>query len=198
MKKALFLILEQYADWEMAHLSTILNQHDKWRAKTISLTNTVTSIGGLSVNVDYRIEDYNDDFDLLILIGGNAWNTNNSALLAFIQDAFERNIPIGAICGAVDYLARNGLINNHKHTGNAQFLWDEFPNYTGKHHFIKQQVVRDRNLVTANGTASVEFLEHVLKLISFDSNENIHQKIFMINHGYYKYCDIYGDPFDKM
>lgn len=105
---------------------------------------------------------------------------------------------IGAICGAVDYLAKNGLLNDYKHTGNALSLWNDFDKYTRSHHFIAKQVVRDRNLVTANGTASVEFLEHVLKLISFDRNENIHQKIFMINHGYYKYCDIYGDPFDKM
>ncbi|MDG4942875.1 MULTISPECIES: type 1 glutamine amidotransferase family protein [Staphylococcus] len=198
MKKALFLILDQYADWEMAHLSTILNQHDKWCTKTISLTNNVKSIGGLSVNVDYNIKNYNDDFDLLILVGGNTWNTNNQALLTFIQKAFKKNIVIGAICGAVDYLAKNGLLNDYKHTGNALSLWNDFDKYTGSHYFIAKQVVRDRNLVTANGTASVEFLEHVLKTISFDSNENIHQKIFMINHGFYKYCDIYGDPFDKM
>ena len=37
MKKALFLLLDDFADWEGSHLSSILNQNEKWSVKTISL-----------------------------------------------------------------------------------------------------------------------------------------------------------------
>ena len=37
MKQALFLILDEYADWEGAYLSTTLNQREDWSVHTISL-----------------------------------------------------------------------------------------------------------------------------------------------------------------
>lgn len=57
---------------------------------------------------------------------------------------------MGAICRAVDYLARNGLLNNYKHTGNALFLWKNYSSYTNSANFFKKQAIRDKNLITAN------------------------------------------------
>ena len=46
MKKALFLLLDEFADWEGAYLSSILNQDDNWSASTISVEENVSSLGG--------------------------------------------------------------------------------------------------------------------------------------------------------
>lgn len=37
MKQAVFVVLDEYADWEGAYLSSMLNQTDDWEIKTASI-----------------------------------------------------------------------------------------------------------------------------------------------------------------
>ncbi|WP_440768321.1 DJ-1/PfpI family protein [Lactiplantibacillus plantarum] len=114
---------------------------------------------------------------------------------AYIQDRLKNNKFVGAICGAVDYLAKNGLLTNFKHTGNAQYLWKDFDQYQNKSEFLEEQTVRDNNLVTANGTAPLEFTKQVLKMIMFKNSEQIDKDIYLYEFGFYQYCKEYGNPF---
>ncbi len=195
MKKALFLLLDEFADWEIAHLSSIINSSDEWVTKRVSILNKVTSIGGMTLLPDSQISNETHDFDVLILIGGNKWNIEDKTLLNFIEQTFELEKPVGAICGAVDYLAKNGLLNNYKHTGNSIYLWNELKNYKNADGFVETQAIIDGNLVTANGTGELEFTEEVLRIINFDTPINIEKKIFMIKNGFYEYCKKYGNPY---
>ena len=52
MKTALFVLLDQYADWEAAYLLSLLNQRDDWQIQTASNLPLVHSIGGLQTTVD--------------------------------------------------------------------------------------------------------------------------------------------------
>ena len=72
MKNALFLLLDEFADWEGSYLSSTLNQSESWSVKTISVEEKVVSLGGFSVLVDYVIGSEPKDYDLLIMIGGNS------------------------------------------------------------------------------------------------------------------------------
>lgn len=63
MKTALFLMLDQYADWEGSYLASQLNQSTDWQIKTASTTPSVTSIGGsplkLTINwIVYQLLTY--------------------------------------------------------------------------------------------------------------------------------------------
>ncbi len=195
MKKALFLLLEEYADWEGAYLSSTLNQREDWSVDTISLDGIVSSIGGFKTSVDYIIGSEPEDFNLLVMIGGNSWSNDNKKLLQLIKTTFQNNIPIGAICGAVDFLAKNGFLNDYNHTGNSVYIWNDYENYNPKGSFLEKQAVKDKNLVTANGTAPIEFTNLVLELIEFDTPENIRKMMYMNKHGFYKYCEKYGNPY---
>ena len=42
MKTALFLMLDQYADWEASYLASQLNKSTDWQVKTASTTPLVT------------------------------------------------------------------------------------------------------------------------------------------------------------
>ena len=196
MKKALFLLLDEFSDWEIAYLSSIINSNKKWMTKRVSVKDKVKSIGGMTILIDSKVSNETHDFDLLILIGGNKWNIEEKTLLKFIEKAFELEKPIGAICGAVDYLAKNGFLNNYKHTGNSFYLWNEFKNYENDNGFVETQAITDGNLVTANGTGEIEFTEKVLRLVNFDTPTNIDKKIFMIKNGFYEYCKKYGNPYN--
>ncbi|WP_278390583.1 type 1 glutamine amidotransferase family protein [Lactobacillus acetotolerans] len=195
MKKAIFFILDEYADWEGAYLSSQLNQNKNWEVKTASIKNEVTSIGGFKTLVDYQVKDITADINLLVLIGGNSWSIENEQLRNLIAERLTNKKSVAAICVAVDYLAKNGLLTNFKHTGNAQYLWKNYTKYVNKDDFEQKQVVRDHNLVTANGTAPLEFTKQVLKMISFSSDEQINKDVDLYKLGFYKYCSKYGNPF---
>ncbi|HAP8423634.1 TPA: glutamine amidotransferase, partial [Enterococcus faecium] len=104
-------------------------------------------------------------------------------------------VPVAAICGAVDYLAQSGLLQGYKHTGNAQFPWLESENYQNKEDFIEQQAVKDRNLITANGTAPIEFTDLILQAVHFETEEIREKTIRLYKLGFYDYYKKYGDPF---
>ncbi|WP_318765024.1 DJ-1/PfpI family protein [Lactiplantibacillus carotarum] len=194
MKTALFIMLNEYADWEGAYLASQLNQAENWQVKTASINSTVTSIGGLTTVVDYQLR-HAPTADLLILIGGNSWNVENSMLLNLVTNHLAATKPSGAICGAVDYLAHNGLLTGYQHTGNAQSLWQSYPQYQNPDDFHQQQVVTNQNLVTANGTAALAFTNSVLKLIKFTTDQQVDQTTDLYRLGFYQYCQIYGNPF---
>ncbi|MDN2452212.1 type 1 glutamine amidotransferase family protein [Lactobacillus sp. UCMA15818] len=195
MRTAIFFILDEYADWEGAYLSSQLNQDQEWKVKTASIKKEVISIGGFKTVVDYQLEQIPNNIDLLVLIGGNSWSLENNNLRVIIKNQLKLNKPVGAICGAVDYLAKNGLLTSFKHTGNTQYLWKNFEDYQNTDDFIGKQVVRDQNLVTANGTAPMEFTQMVLKMIHFKNNTQIDKDIDLYKLGFYQYCTKYGNPF---
>lgn len=195
MKKALFLILDKYADWEGAYLASALNQREDWSVHTVSLDPIVSSIGGFKTSVDYIIGLEPANFHLLVMIGGDSWSNDNKKLLHFVKTAFQKDIPIAAICGAVDFLAKNGLLNNHSHTGNLVYLWKDYEQYKPISSFVEKQAVRDKNLVTANGTAPIEFTSLILEMIDFDTPENIEKMMYMNRYGFYNFFNKYGNPF---
>lgn len=72
---ALFFILENYADWESAYLSSAIQDisEGKIKVKTVSLSlNPVKTIGGFSTLPDYTIETIPENFVGLFLIGGES------------------------------------------------------------------------------------------------------------------------------
>ncbi|EOH91827.1 type 1 glutamine amidotransferase family protein [Enterococcus pallens] len=194
MKRAVFLLLEDYADWQGAYLASQLNQQKNWEIKTASIKQQVTSMGGFRIDVDYLIETIPKKLDLLVLIGSHSWSFKHSLLKKIVAQALEKGTPVGAICGAVDYLAKNGLLRSYYHTGNDQELWRAAAQYTNAPQFIKQQVVQDRNLVTANGTAALEFTEALLKAVAFCDEQIIERTMDLQRMGYYAYYQTYGNP----
>ncbi|MCH4057070.1 MAG: DJ-1/PfpI family protein [Lactobacillaceae bacterium] len=193
MKLAVFVILAQFSDWEGAYLASQLNQSDQWQVRYAANQRQATSIRGMTLVPDYQLDHLPSKIDLLVLIGGKAWQLNNLELATLIQQRLQTNQPVAAICGAVDFLAAQGLLNNYQHTGNSLASWANFTKYRNSADFKEQQVVCDRNLVTANGTASLDFTETVLNLIHF-SNQN-QQLVDLYRLGFYRYVAKYGNPF---
>jgi putative intracellular protease/amidase len=197
MKTALFFLLDKYADWEVGYLASRLNVNLDWEVKTVSLQKdtSISSMGGFRTLIDYHVDDLPMDADLLVLIGGNCWGLENIKLSQLIDHFLKQGTCVAAICGAVDFLARYGHLNRFKHTGNTSYLWADYENYRNQTEFLSEQVVVDRNLITANGTAAIEFSEQILKTLKFASNEQIEKEHKLFAMGYYNYVEKYGNPF---
>lgn len=196
MKTALFVLLDQYADWEAAYLLSMLNQRDDWQIQTASNLPQVRSIGGLQTTIDLNFSEIDRMYHLLVLVGGNSWDIQNQELHRIIEKQLAHHLPVAGICGAVDYLAFYGFLEGYKHTGNSPILWQDFQNYRSPENFVERQAVSDRNLVTANGTAALDFTEFVLQLIG-DSLIEAKKEVDLYRLGYYGYREKYGHTFEQ-
>lgn len=195
LKKAVFVLRNEWADWEPAYLASQLNQSDLWNTEFASDVPGPVSIGGLKVETSTNLYNLSEQSDLLVLIGGNSWDTDDVRLTNVIGQRLEAGKKTAAICGAVDFLARGGLLSHFKHTGNAQYLWNDFPRYVNQGDFVEQQVIRDRNLVTANGTAPLEFANLTLKMVGLADDDSINRTTDLYRMGYYAYSKKYGNPY---
>ncbi|WP_203340854.1 type 1 glutamine amidotransferase family protein [Planococcus beijingensis] len=195
-QKVLFVLLDEYADWEAASLAAALNeepegQGQKFDVKTVSLTKEpIRSIGGFTVLPDYGLDDAPEEFAGLILIGGNSWRKEGSErVMELVDKAVEKKAVLGAICDATVFLGRNGLFNKIPHTSN--YLEDlketAADSYTNEAGYLQQQAVRSGNVITANGSAFLEFGKEVMEALQSAPQEEIDEWYDFFKQGYHEY-----------
>ena len=88
-------------------------------------------------------------------------------------------------------MAKHGFLNNVKHTGNGLEqlkLWGA-ANYTNDKGYIHVQAVCDNNIVTANGSATLEFAKELLSLLENDTPERIEMYYQFNKKGF---CSLYN------
>ncbi len=196
MKKILYVLLEQWADWELAYISSAVNMlgDGKFVNKTVSLTkNAVTSIGGIRCLPDYDLRSVPSDYDALILIGGMSWHDENALQIKpLIDDCIKNGKVLGAICDACRFLGSVGALNGAKHTANDWNKLKQYPAYTNEQGFIPRQAVSDNHIITANGTAPLEFAQKILRALPVATEEKI--------KGWYDFHKLgfYNAPMPKM
>ena len=179
VKTILFVILDQYADWEAAYLASAIHMLSEgaWQVKTVSLNkDPVVSIGGFHVIPDYDIHAIPADYVALVLIGGMTWRDKNARQMKTLVDrCLTENKVLGGICDASAFLGMVGALNHSRHTSNEldelkQWAGDA---YTNEDSYVMEQAVRDGNVVTANGTAALEFAKEVLLALKLAPDDEI-------------------------
>ena len=191
-KLVLFAILDKYSDWEVAYLSSLILYlgQEKYCIKTVSLTKeSIKSLGGFTVLPDYDIESVPTDFEGLILVGGMSWRIKDAnKIKPLIQIALDKKKILGAICDASVFLGTMGILNNVKHTSNDLNDLKQWAGqlYTGEKNYIMEQAVRDENIITANGTAALEFAREVLIALNVTTEKSIEEWYNFHKLGCYK------------
>lgn len=180
----LYILLPDYAAHEAVYLSQAiasdefaLKQNPKYINKTVAPTfEPIKSIGGFTTIPDYSFETMPGDYAALVLIGGFGWSTPVAEqIVPIIRQAIEKGKIIGAICNGASFMAKHGFLNSVKHTGNGPEqlkLWGG-DNYTNPDGYIHAQAIKDKNIVTANGSAALEFAKELLLLLENDSPERV-------------------------
>lgn len=178
-KIILFVILPQYADWEAAYITsaiTMLGQ-GQYTIKTVSLSkDSVSSIGGFRVLPDYDIKSVPDDYEALILIGGMTWRDELAQQVKTLAvDCKQKGRVLGGICDAAAFLGTSGILNDVNHTSNDFKDLRQWAgcHYTGETKYIAKQAVRDGNVITANGTAPMEFAKEILFALNIANERKI-------------------------
>src|SRR3989339_1994891 len=167
---ALFLIAkENFRDEELFEPKKIL--------ETAGIKTTITSIEsglakgsrGGTTTIDLPIRDVHiEDYDILIAIGGPGSPAlgDYEEVLDLIRKAPSLGNPLAAICIAPYLLAKAGVITGKKAPS--------FPGEPAISEFsrqgvtrIQQPVLRDGNLITADGPMSAkDFGQEIIKLLS--------------------------------
>lgn len=188
-KEILTFIFDGYADWESAYICSELNaQQTDYIIKTLSFDKEPKiSMGGFRITPDYSINDYPKEFAMLILIGGDAWiEGKNNDIKAIVDYAFDCNIPVAAICGATFFMGQNGYLDNIKHSSNTlEFLKPKNSNYKGDSNYVEKQAVSDLNVITANGTATLEFAKEIMLCLKVKSIDEVNEWYNFNKVGYY-------------
>lgn len=193
MESVLFVLLDRFADWEVALLAPALRDGlmpgRPGRYTTLYAApdgNPVRSIGGLCVTPDLPLGELPEGCAGVILAGGMAWQSPEAEPVAgMVREALKRGLLVGAVCNACAFLAAHGLLNGARHTGNAleQLRAWGGSRYTGEAHFEAQPAVRDGNLVTANGAGFIEFTRECLTRLAADTPETIAAHYAMYKRG---------------
>lgn len=180
----LYILLPDFASHEMVYLMEAISSDEqqlkpnpKYVNRIVAPTaDPVNAIGGLKVIPDYTFDNIPDDYAALVLIGGFGWTKPIAEqVLPIIRKAIEKGKIVGAICNGASFLAKCGFLNTVRHTGNGLEqlkLWGG-ENYTNPDGYIHAQAVSDKNIVTANGSATLEFAKELLLLLENDTPERI-------------------------
>jgi len=193
-KTVLLFVFEGFADWEPAYALVGISKSNAYQIKTIAMDKTPKkSMGGVSVLPDFDFLNGTDLKDLddsntamLILPGGVAWEEKTNAGIApLVEHCFANSIAVAAICGATIFLADLGLLNDLHHTSNdVGYLQSMSSVYRGHHFYQFKPSISAQNIITASGTASVEFAGAIFKALDISKDKAV--------SGWFQYFDAAG------
>lgn len=195
-KTILFILLEEFADWEAAFLASALRGGTlpgrAGRFETCYAApggRPVRSIGGLTVLPDRDFGSLPADCAGVILVGGLSWQSPAAeAVWPLVCEARACGLLVGAICNACAFLAAHGCLNDVLHTGNTVEMLSAWggDRYTGAARYRERQAVADGGIVTANGSAALEFARACLSALGADTEEAIEAGYMFNKQGFYR------------
>jgi putative intracellular protease/amidase len=165
MGKILVFIFDDMTDYEITFITHLLNTSANKEIITIAYEDKIIKgRSGILCKPSKLVSDVlNEDVEALIIPGGWYGDTKPE-LMELINTLNSKGKLISAICGAgTVFLAKSGILNNVKYTTPA-IQWterhievfgekDPFP----RENFVLERVVRDENIITAQGTAFIDF-----------------------------------------
>lgn len=174
------LVFDGFADWQVALALSEVRRPGEWEVRTVGFSREpVTSMSGLQVLPDSSVDQFDlDSAALLILPGGHLWlPAQVEQVAALARRVHNAGAPVAAIDEGVLAVARAGLINRSRHTGNwANQIAREAPSYTGHEQYDANVLaVSDGGVITASHLGSVEFAReviHTLDLYSASDREH--------------------------
>lgn len=196
----LYVLLPDYAAHEAVYLSQAvasdefaLKENPKYVNRVVAPTlEPVKSIGGFRTLPDYSFESLPDDYAALVLIGGFGWSAPVAdGVVRIVREAVEGGRIVGAICNGVSFMAKHGFLNAVRHTGNGVEqlrLWGG-GSYTNEEGYVHAQAVSDGNIVTANGSATLEFARELLLALENDTPERVEMYYRFNKQGF---CDLFS------
>lgn len=124
-------------------------------------TLTVTTSHQVKIQADILFQDFQNDYDVMILPGGKLGTENlekNQRLKQLYEEHFKSGKLSCAICAAPSILGHLGLLKDRKYTCYPTFDEDGFGGY-----YQQVLAIKDGNLITGRGMGAA--IDFALKII---------------------------------
>lgn len=165
MRKIALFIFENMTDYEVTFVSHLLNTQEDIQVVTVAYEDiSIKGQTGFIYSPEMILKDIEyDEFDGLIIPGG--WNGDYREELQDLILYFKYNNKLVAgICGAgTVYLAKASALDNAQYTTPVKKWTNRHKSIFGeedpfnRENFVNVDIVRDCNIITANGNAFIDF-----------------------------------------
>lgn len=179
MEKILVFIFDGMTDYEITFITHILGAGEGKEIITIAYEDKIIkSRSGFLYKPTALVKDVlNEDVEGLIICGGWYGDTRHE-LMQLINNLHSKGKLIAGICGAgTIFLAKAGILDKVKYTTPA-VEWtekhievfgekDPFP----RENLVEDRVVRDGNIITAQGIAFIDFAIEICDWFNIFENQ---------------------------
>lgn len=166
MKRTLCFLYDTMADFEVTLTCSMIDGFEGMELTSIAYDrNLKEGMSRLKYTPDMTVKEALDldDVECLIIPGGME-RVLKDELKDLIQKLDKEGKLICAICAAPEFLAKSGVLENHKYTTTldeeyfkANKIKDSFP----RNNYVEEKVVRDGNVITAKGKSYVDFTAEI-------------------------------------
>jgi len=169
-----FLVFDGFADWQAALALCEIRRPGDWQVRTVGFTLApVMSMGGLAVQPERALADLDvQRAAMLIVPGGHLWQRGEGeSVVAAIRRLHAAGVVVAGIDSGVLALARAGLLDRCRHTGNwPGHIAGRVPGYAGADQYDANVLaVSDAGTITASHLGSVEFAREVIRTLDLYS-----------------------------
>jgi Transcriptional regulator containing an amidase domain and an AraC-type DNA-binding HTH domain len=169
-----FLVFDGFADWQAALALCEIRRPGDWQVQTVGFSRApVVSMGGLEVQPELSLVQLDVQCAALLIVpGGHLWQRGEGGpAVAAIRQLHAGGAPVAGIDSGVLALARAGLLDDCRHTGNwAGQIASQVPGYAGADQYDASVLaVSDGGTITASHLGSVEFAREVIHTLDLYS-----------------------------
>ncbi|MET0787145.1 MAG: DJ-1/PfpI family protein [Paenisporosarcina sp.] len=169
MKKALFLLFDRYAEFEV-NLAAMFLKSKGYTIETFTVENEKRPIIGESsfhAYPDLTLNDINgaDEYEVLVTPGGHIFPVlENEHLMSLVRDFHDKGKFIAGICAGTSLPSQAGILSGKRFSTSLEEKEDD---HKDLHDWsLLQQdddVTVQDNIITAQGNAYVEFASTILR-----------------------------------
>ena len=140
----------------------------------------VTTLSGQRIQPDLELSDLPPEAsDLLILPDGPSWERGfNFEALARAHEFLFAHTPVAAIGSATLAMARAGLLDGRRHTGNSRSHLAA-SEYGAGHLYRDAPAVSDRGLITARADANIDFARELTRTLGLSRSQILRENRFL-------------------
>lgn len=173
------LLYPRFSEYELSVLLSVLKQGQK-QTVFIGLNNQIVKgEAGLQCIPEVALNDIDtQSLDSIVLPGVDDFEhlVNHYELSSFLRKFQNESVVIGAISSAPYLLSMSGVLDDKKYTTGLTTEQRKFLGTFNERNYIDNPVVIDNNIITARGSAFVDFAIKYGELLHLEFDKSWYNK----------------------
>jgi putative intracellular protease/amidase len=168
MKKALFLLFDRYAEFEV-NLAAMFLRSKGYTIETFTVENEKRPIIGESsfhTYPDLTLSDIKraDEYDIVVIPGGQIFPVlENSQLLALVSDFHDKGKLVAGICAGTSLPSKAGILSGKRFSTSLEEKDEDHRDLHDWSHLQQEDLTVEDRIITAQGNAYVEFASAIMR-----------------------------------